>query len=247
MKANPKPIGPLVAAALATLVLAGCTSTAIDQNFADAQQLSRERLGGELKWLTTDEARHQAQSDADAMLAKPLDGDTAVRIALAYSPSLQAMQRRLGHTVGAPAQSRFRVRAPGARRRRPARARADSHAELLGARSPAASRTLAARRSPAASEQAVAGDERRPGSHAGAPGVGHSGCGTAGAAVRAASEGDRRRKCRAGAPHAGGGQLQQAAARPRTGLRGGCGRATRACRAGRQEQPGRACPRAWPE
>src|SRR5438105_3555327 len=91
MKANPKPIGPLVAAALATLVLAGCTSTAIDQNFADAQQLSRERLGGELKWLTTDEARHQAQSDADAMLAKPLDGDTAVRIALAYSPSLQAM------------------------------------------------------------------------------------------------------------------------------------------------------------
>ncbi|HMC16998.1 MAG TPA: TolC family protein, partial [Albitalea sp.] len=105
MKANPKPIGPLVAAALATLVLAGCTSTAIDQNFADAQQLSRERLGGELKWLTTDEARHQAQSDADAMLAKPLDGDTAVRIALAYSPSLQAMLYESASSAASATQS----------------------------------------------------------------------------------------------------------------------------------------------
>src|SRR5437667_1238190 len=105
MKTKPKPIGPLVAAALATLVLAGCASTAIDQNFADAQQFSRERLGGELKWLTTDEARHQAQSDVDAMLAKPLDGDTAVRIALAYSASLQAMLYESASSSASAAQS----------------------------------------------------------------------------------------------------------------------------------------------
>ncbi|RTL45500.1 MAG: TolC family protein [Burkholderiales bacterium] len=81
----------LLIAAAATLALAGCASTAIDQNFGSAQKMSRESLGAEVKWLTTDEARRQAQSDVDAMLAKPLGADEAVRIALAYSPALQAM------------------------------------------------------------------------------------------------------------------------------------------------------------
>ncbi len=80
-----------IAAAAAAILLAGCASTAIDQNFSSAQQLSRERLGSELKWLTTDDARRQARSDVDALLGKPLASDDAVRIALAYSASLQAM------------------------------------------------------------------------------------------------------------------------------------------------------------
>jgi len=84
-------IGRIAAAAVAALVLAGCASTAIDRNVSSTQQLSRERLGSELKWLTTDDARRQAQRDTDALLAQPLDGDDAVRIALAYSPALQAM------------------------------------------------------------------------------------------------------------------------------------------------------------
>ena len=74
-----------------TLTLAGCASTAINDNFSSTQQLSKERMGAEVKWLTSDADRAQAQSDVDAMLAKPLGGDDAVRIALAYSPSLQAM------------------------------------------------------------------------------------------------------------------------------------------------------------
>ena len=81
----------LVIAAAASVALAGCASTAIDQNYSSVQQLSQQRLGTEVKWLTTDEARRQAQADVDAMLAKPLTADDAVRIALAYSPSLQAM------------------------------------------------------------------------------------------------------------------------------------------------------------
>jgi len=80
-----------VVAAVAALVLGGCASTAIDQNFSSVQQLSQERLGTQVKWLTTDEARRQAQTDVDALLAKPLSADDAVRIALAYSPALQAM------------------------------------------------------------------------------------------------------------------------------------------------------------
>ena len=85
------PAKRLAVAAAVTLTLAGCASTAINDNFGSAQQLSKERLGAELKWLTTDVDRTQAQSDVDAMLAKPLSGDDAVRIALAYSPALQAM------------------------------------------------------------------------------------------------------------------------------------------------------------
>ena len=81
----------LLIAAAAMLVLAGCASTAINKNFSSVQQLSQERLGSDVKWLTTDDARRQAQTDVDAMLAKPLGPDDAVRIALAYSASLQAM------------------------------------------------------------------------------------------------------------------------------------------------------------
>ena len=72
-------------------MLGGCASTAIEQNFASAKKFSRDRLGADVKWLTTDEARRQAQTDVDALLAAPLGADGAVRIALAYSPALQAM------------------------------------------------------------------------------------------------------------------------------------------------------------
>ena len=78
-------------AAAATIVVAGCASTAIDQNFKSVEQLTRERLSVEVKWLTTDEDRGRAQADVDALLAKPLGADDAVRISLAYSPALQAM------------------------------------------------------------------------------------------------------------------------------------------------------------
>jgi outer membrane protein TolC len=78
-------------AVLTVVLLSGCASTAIDGNFTSVQQLTQGQLGAEVKWLTTDEARRQAQTDVDALLAKRLTGDDAVRIALAYSPSLQAM------------------------------------------------------------------------------------------------------------------------------------------------------------
>ena len=72
------------------MLISGCATTAIDANLAEVQRLSRERLGAETKWLTSDEARQQAQSYVDAALAKPLSADDAVHIALAYSPALQA-------------------------------------------------------------------------------------------------------------------------------------------------------------
>jgi outer membrane protein TolC len=78
------------ALAAAAALLAGCAGTAIDAQYGQVQQFARERVGIEPKWLTTDEARRQAQADVDAALARPLSMDDAVRIALAYSPALQA-------------------------------------------------------------------------------------------------------------------------------------------------------------
>jgi outer membrane protein TolC len=79
------------AAVAAVLALGGCASTAIDANLASVQQLSQQRLGTQLQWLTSDDARRQARAELDAALAKPLGSDDAVRIALAYSPALQAL------------------------------------------------------------------------------------------------------------------------------------------------------------
>ena len=74
-----------------TLALAGCASTAIDDNFESARRLGQQRLGADVKWLTTEASRQEAAAEVDALLARPLGADDAVRIALAYSPSLQAM------------------------------------------------------------------------------------------------------------------------------------------------------------
>jgi outer membrane protein TolC len=79
------------AVTVAALVLGGCASSVVDQNFDSVRQLSQERLGSPVQWLNSDAARQQAQADVDALLAKPLTGDDAVRIALAHSPALQAM------------------------------------------------------------------------------------------------------------------------------------------------------------
>lgn len=89
-RAAPRP-RLVAAAALATvLLLGGCASTAINKNFSNVQELTQTRLGAQVKWLNSEEARKQAQSDVDATLAKPLSADDAVRLSLAYSPALQA-------------------------------------------------------------------------------------------------------------------------------------------------------------
>ena len=72
-------------------VLGGCATSAVDRNFDEAQSLARERLRVEAKWLTTEDARQEAARQVDALLQTPLSADDAVRIALAYSPSLQML------------------------------------------------------------------------------------------------------------------------------------------------------------
>lgn len=73
------------------VLLAGCASTAVNDNFGSAQTVAKARLGAEVRWLTTNNERQQAQSEVEELLRRPLSVDDAVRISLAYSPALQAM------------------------------------------------------------------------------------------------------------------------------------------------------------
>jgi outer membrane protein TolC len=81
----------LIASAAAVLVLAGCASTTVDSNLSSTQALAKERLGADVRWLTSEAARKDAQAEVDRLLQQPLSSDDAVRIALAHSPALQAV------------------------------------------------------------------------------------------------------------------------------------------------------------
>ena len=85
------PLKRLAAAVLTLLTLGGCASTSVQQNLGLAQDVAGQHLGTQLKWLNSDEAREQARADVDRLLQQPLSSDDAARIALAYSPALQAM------------------------------------------------------------------------------------------------------------------------------------------------------------
>lgn len=91
MNAHPLIRVRLIASAAAMLVLGGCASTNVDSNLASAQALAKERLGADVRWLTSEAARKDAQAEVDRMLQQPLSSDDAVRIALAHSPALQAV------------------------------------------------------------------------------------------------------------------------------------------------------------
>jgi outer membrane protein TolC len=75
----------------AVLLLTGCAGTAVRENFATVQDETHSHLSADVQWLTTDDARREAQTRVDALLAYPLGVDDAVRIALSYSPAVQAL------------------------------------------------------------------------------------------------------------------------------------------------------------
>jgi len=86
----------LCAAALTSLVLAGCASFSPDGGFETVKQLSRDRIGQSPSYL-----RHAEQADAAAarvveLLRQPLGADAAVEIALLNNRELQAGYAELG-------------------------------------------------------------------------------------------------------------------------------------------------------
>lgn len=90
---------------LATFALAGCAATAVQENFESAQAATKAHVGADVRWLVSDDARTRASQDVDGILAKPLDREDAVRIALAYSPAVQTLLFEAASTSASITQS----------------------------------------------------------------------------------------------------------------------------------------------
>ena len=98
-----------VAALGSALVLTGCASIAVQENFLAVQELAQARIGAEVRWLTSDAAREEAAARVDALLEAPLGADDAVRVALSYSPAVQTL---LFDAAGRSAESTQAARLP---------------------------------------------------------------------------------------------------------------------------------------
>jgi outer membrane protein TolC len=73
------------------LLLAGCATTAIDQNLTETGAFATREVGFEVQLHATDDARSQADAAARELLANPLTSEGAVQIALGFSPTFQRM------------------------------------------------------------------------------------------------------------------------------------------------------------
>ena len=91
------PERPIARAALAAATLAlgvqlaGCASSAIDDNVAAAHAEVTAHGGPDFAWLATGAARDQARDEIARALRQPLSEDDAVRIALSHNLALQAL------------------------------------------------------------------------------------------------------------------------------------------------------------
>ncbi|MDQ8020710.1 MAG: TolC family protein [Moraxellaceae bacterium] len=77
--------------ALCALGLSACASTGIDRQRSEANDFARTRFDAELRVLDSDAARRDALTEVDRLLQQPVSQQDAVRIALAWSPALQAL------------------------------------------------------------------------------------------------------------------------------------------------------------
>ena len=90
-------------------LLAGCASTAIQENLAETNAFATREVGQEVQLQSTPEARAAAESSARTLLAEPLTADGAVQIALGYSPTFQ---RLLADSAAASAAATQSARLP---------------------------------------------------------------------------------------------------------------------------------------
>ncbi|KQW37529.1 TolC family protein [Rhizobacter sp. Root404] len=86
----------LTATALAALVLGGCASFSPDGGFDQVAQLTRERIGQAPVYQRTGEPAETTRARIAALLAQPLDADSAVELALLNNRALQASYAELG-------------------------------------------------------------------------------------------------------------------------------------------------------
>lgn len=81
----------LAGVSAAALLLAGCASVNIDQALQETNQTTQGFTQGKLELSRTDQQRQSRSQLTEQLLAKPLSMDDAVQVALANSPSMQAL------------------------------------------------------------------------------------------------------------------------------------------------------------
>lgn len=81
----------LALVATGTLILTGCATVDINQSIARANQDAASLISGKLALAQSDRDRTDMQTAAAGILAKPLNADDAVRLALINSPAMQAL------------------------------------------------------------------------------------------------------------------------------------------------------------
>ena len=86
-------ITPLLAVAA---VLSGCASFSPDGGFGAVEQVSKERLGKDVRWARSEAEQAGIDQRVAELLARPLSADDAVQLALLNNPGLQAAFFELG-------------------------------------------------------------------------------------------------------------------------------------------------------
>ena len=87
--------GSLLSATL-VLLLTGCATFSPDGGFGTVETVAKDRLGKDAKWLKSDQDGDTVDSLVKQRLAKSLDVDDAVQIALLNNRGLQAIYAELG-------------------------------------------------------------------------------------------------------------------------------------------------------
>ena len=88
--------GKMFGAPLALALLAGCATVAPDGGFGSVAGATRERIGAEPRLARDDAAGRALAQSVQAMLAKPLGMDDAVKVAVLANPGLQASYWKVG-------------------------------------------------------------------------------------------------------------------------------------------------------
>jgi outer membrane protein TolC len=86
----------LLGAPLALALLGGCATVAPDGGFGGVAGAARERIGAEPRLARDDAAARALAQSVQAMLARPLDMDDAVKVAVLANPGLQASYWKVG-------------------------------------------------------------------------------------------------------------------------------------------------------
>jgi outer membrane protein TolC len=86
----------MLGAPLALAMLAGCTTVAPDGGFQPVAAAARDRIGTEPRLARDDAAARALGQLVQATLAKPLDMDDAVKVAVLANPGLQASYWKVG-------------------------------------------------------------------------------------------------------------------------------------------------------